>query len=599
MTITTFPSGNDVGGGKTVKEIYWAPLNELIVAKSFVYSGYTVPTDVPGSMILPISAGKAVIKTTLGAYYVGNSAVANIELTNGTRNYVYIKLTLDGNDKVLTAAPFANTTGILPDNSIPICSALVSGGAILSTIDLRVPWTWRGTGGHAHTGLDGEGSKVSFPDILGTIDESQLPVDLDGISADMVDGMHANEFSVYNHNHDAAYVNVTGDTMSGDLVIDKYIPSFTLTGSGNAVIDIGNSFSTGTSPRIDFHFGMGTDQDYNVRIVNSANKVLDIVGPTFDVALKLNGIKVLVEGETVVGSDTLDGYHADAFVLKAGSTMTGDLGMEYYGTTRKIIFKSQGTSKWGIFAHATQMGFADWANSRNPFIYNTVTGAVSLGTPAGGIDLYSSSAELVFVHVGASSFKLWNGGNDGSGSGLDADTLDGKHGPDFCNTGTNVVISNCAISGHVSINVAAGPSGMDFSIANSAISGIVGFNDGMRCLDYANVRDIWTYSCSAMSFIFNHAHHHFIGPWYIHHGGHLRWSWCSESGTHWRGFEHFDHGIRCHDWDKNRDVWTYDADALTFVFNSNHTHYIGTDPIWHAGNLSTLYAYLDARYVLQ
>lgn len=595
MTFIPFPSGNDVGGAKTINEIYWAPLNDVIVNKSFVHSGYTVPASV-GSLDIPVAAGKAIVKTTLGAYYVKNTETATITLTNGSVNYVYVTLTLDGNSKVSAAALSKNTTGVLPANSVQICSAVVTGGVITSTTDLRPLSPWKGTGGHAHTGVDGEGTKITFSDLLGTLDVSQLPSTLDGISADMVDGMHADEFSQYNHNHDAGYVNVIGDTMIGDLSITKTDPTLTLDGSsGNAAINLGNPSLSNTMPRIDFHYGIGASEEYNVRIINSANKVLDIIALGGGAILKLNGTNVLVEGQTVVGSDTLDGYHADAFVLKAGSTMTGDLGMEFYGGLRTIEFKSQGTRKWGIYGSAGEMGLIDWHNSRSPFVYNTASGAVSIGTPSGGMDLYSVSAHLLLLHVGGNQYEVWNAGNDGSGSGLDADTVDGIH---ISIIETDYVHTSGGWSfGHWLTNVLLAPLRWAFGNGSAQWWGIEGHSHGMRCHDWFNNRNVWDYDADTMTLTFNSAHHHKVDNYWIHHSGHSRWSWCDINGDHWRGFEHFHHGIRCHDWENNRSIWEYDADSLTLIFNDAHKHYIGTHKIWHEGNMADLYVYLDARYV--
>jgi len=43
-------------------------------------------------------------------------------------------------------------------------------------------------------------------------------------------------------------------------------------------IELGNSTSSGTTPFIDFHYGKGTAQDYNVRIINNADGQLNIAG---------------------------------------------------------------------------------------------------------------------------------------------------------------------------------------------------------------------------------------------------------------------------------------------------------------------------------
>ena len=42
-------------------------------------------------------------------------------------------------------------------------------------------------------------------------------------------------------------------------------------------IELGNSAQLGVFPFIDFHYGMGTAQDYNTRIINSADQTLDIM----------------------------------------------------------------------------------------------------------------------------------------------------------------------------------------------------------------------------------------------------------------------------------------------------------------------------------
>jgi hypothetical protein len=43
-------------------------------------------------------------------------------------------------------------------------------------------------------------------------------------------------------------------------------------------IELGNSLSGGTTPYIDFHYGVGADQDYNVRLINDADGQLTLNG---------------------------------------------------------------------------------------------------------------------------------------------------------------------------------------------------------------------------------------------------------------------------------------------------------------------------------
>src|SRR2546423_669842 len=39
-------------------------------------------------------------------------------------------------------------------------------------------------------------------------------------------------------------------------------------------IELGNSLGRGSVPFIDFHYGIGSDQDYNARIINDGDRVL-------------------------------------------------------------------------------------------------------------------------------------------------------------------------------------------------------------------------------------------------------------------------------------------------------------------------------------
>ena len=41
-----------------------------------------------------------------------------------------------------------------------------------------------------------------------------------GLDADLLDGNHASDFASSSHNHDSDYVNVTGDTMTGNLILE-------------------------------------------------------------------------------------------------------------------------------------------------------------------------------------------------------------------------------------------------------------------------------------------------------------------------------------------------------------------------------------------
>jgi hypothetical protein len=91
----------------------------------------------------------------------------------------------------------------------------------------------------------------------------------------------------------------------------------TIPGNPNGTIELGNSLGSGTTPYIDFHYGTGATQDYNVRLINSSNGVLQVLG-----AFTVTG--------TITGSN-LSGTNTGNVTLAAvgstpnanGATLTG------------------------------------------------------------------------------------------------------------------------------------------------------------------------------------------------------------------------------------------------------------------------------------
>lgn len=114
-----------------------------------------------------------------------------------------------------------------------------------------------------------------------------------------------------------------------------------------------------------------------------------------------NGTKIaFAKGITAMTQDTSDAR----YVKKAGDTMTGVLSIET-GQDTKLILNNTDGEKY----------------SRIDFREN--------GVSYGNITMTSSNLSIYCPHdtVVINNKKVWNEGNDGAGSGLDADLLDGYH----------------------------------------------------------------------------------------------------------------------------------------------------------------------------
>jgi hypothetical protein len=168
-------------------------------------------------------------------------------------------------------------------------------------------------------------------------------------------------------------------------------------------------------------------------------------------------------GGSGLDADTVDGIQASSF-LRSDATDT---------STGKITFSagmqdniSNVGSVGGTGLEGDQLSTTDWANLPVGFGGMMRSGNQSYGNPGsnyflfhkianrdsgggwGGIALgYNSNAEFYVGHTTVSGSyatwsKVWNEANDGSGSGLDADLLDGQHGSYYYSSANQPDISD-------------------------------------------------------------------------------------------------------------------------------------------------------------
>ncbi len=101
-------------------------------------------------------------------------------------------------------------------------------------------------------------------------------------------------------------------------------------------------------------------------------------------------------------------------VCRAGDTMTGVLNIAHNSTNN--VIKTQ----YNTAGDYTNVIFATVDNSR-----------VIFGSPAWATVELETAGAAVWRRTAGTTYKIWDAGNDGSGSGLDADLLDGCHETSF------------------------------------------------------------------------------------------------------------------------------------------------------------------------
>lgn len=203
------------------------------------------------------------------------------------------------------------------------------------------------------------------------------------------------EVSTTDHNHDDRYVNVIGDTMTGALSItcsDTY-PLVLNNSSGHLAIIIKNA-NTNKSR-------FGWNQEYGSYIYDyTADKYINIKS---DSLYWNNSNPFLHTGNYATTLDT-------RYVKKSGDSMSGVLSITT-SDIHPLVITSSNEQETSI--NIASKGTIGYHSSKGIFLYNK-TANKTLEINNDGSILFDGN-------------KVWHAGNDGNGSGMDADLLDGFH----------------------------------------------------------------------------------------------------------------------------------------------------------------------------
>jgi len=169
-----------------------------------------------------------------------------------------------------------------------------------------------------------------------------------GLDADLLDGQNSSAFASSSHNHDSAYVNVTGDTMSGTLQVNS--------SSGSAVVANGSAtnahalFAWGANYRGGF-IGTCSSSWYALR-VESANASPSNLGLYVAGTFAASGTKAFVQEhpenpKKVIIYTTLEGGEVGTYWRGSGQL---DLGVAIINLPKHF---SLVTNEQGLSAYVT------------------------------------------------------------------------------------------------------------------------------------------------------------------------------------------------------------------------------------------------------
>ena len=175
-------------------------------------------------------------------------------------------------------------------------------------------------------------------------------------------------------------------------------------------------------------------------------------------------------GLTSVDAATLDGVDSLSFVRSdANDTLTGAYVISSTSSQPLTLKRSDRAG-----ANATSyLYFTDQNDATMGYIGNAIFGAYDMYMHAasGGNIVMFTTGELRYTSDGATFYKYWHANNDGNGSGLDADLVDGIHASSFLRSDSNDSFSG-TLSGTGSINITGTITAAGYSGDGSGLSGI-------------------------------------------------------------------------------------------------------------------------------
>ena len=256
------------------------------------------------------------------------------------------------------------------------------------------------------------------------------------------------------------FATLTGATFTGDVSVPNLITSGNVDGRDVSVdgtkLDGIETGATADQTAAEIRALVESATDSNVFTDADHSKLNGIeAGATADqtAAQILTAIKTVDGSGSGLDADTVDGIQASNFLRSdADDTMTGDLLMD--SANAEINIKAGGTGTAGRLNWTFNTTTTNYASLSLPYdtratkgfhmdvgypITIDATTQINFDIAGANKGTLNSSGNLALTGTShtAGGNTIWHAGNDGAGSGLDADTVDGLHESTFMRRSAN------------------------------------------------------------------------------------------------------------------------------------------------------------------
>jgi len=296
-----------------------------------------------------------------------------------------------------------------------------------------------------------------------------------GLDADTLDGSHASSFASASHNHNSQYTsidefdwrgtaNLTSTTTSAlktELlnrdVFDSYVSAFKtswsyagngdLTDAGRLTELAGTSWLTWTDNSTDNTQGNFTALVIAPNTGGSAGKmfVYNDQGSGYAPGWREIWTSLSDGSGSGLDADLLDGVQGSSYLRSdAADTTTGTLTISTSGNNETLILQANSSP---------YLRFKEGSNNRAYIQYDASSNNIRIQNQEDGSGIRIQDDIEFTPNDGTNWYNIWTAWNDGSGSGLDADLLDGNHASAFQTASTALGYVDVATNDYGTIKV--------------------------------------------------------------------------------------------------------------------------------------------------